>query len=171
MFDGVNIRKQVNDTQRAQHRVRVMHRGIGKHELASRQSRQRRAQHGLGHQHVVQIGKLMRVPQKMRGVGVVMTDQTEYGRAVAPPVGLAQRIGVRLAQVQMRLHILRHGAVDARKDMRGGVVQRVVEIEYPCVTLSRDLWSHAQRLLINVPTPSLVRISSNSACSTRPSMM
>ena len=168
MLDGVDIAKKVVDAERPQYTLRVMHGRVGKHEFAPRQPIQTGAQHGLGNQYAMQVGKLVRVPQKMRRIGVVVPDQSEYRRAIAPPVGVPQRTSFCLVEVQMRLHIFGHGAVDARKYMHRGIMQRVVEIEYPGAVV---MHSHAQRLLINVPTPSLVRISSKSACSTRPSMM
>src|SRR5450756_2216951 len=77
----------------------------------------------------------------------------------------AQCIRRRLVQLQVLLQIGGHAAIDVRKDMRRSIMQRVIKVEYP------DPHNHPYLLLINVPTPSWVRISSNSACCTRPSMI
>src|SRR5690242_2163564 len=97
-------------------------------------------------------------------VGTVVTHQPGKRRPVALPVMHAQRVRRLLVQLQVLLQILRHAAVDVRKHMGRSIVQGVVQIENP------DTPCH-YLLLMSVPTPSSVRISSNSACSTRPSMM
>ena len=61
----------------------------------------------------------------------MMPHQTKQGGPISRPVLLTKRTGSMQVQTELTLQVLRHGAVDMRKDVRPRVVQRVVEVEYP----------------------------------------
>ena len=73
----------------------------------------------------------MGLAEEMSGIDTVMPDQADQRRAVPFPVGVAQFIGIFLAEVQQPGDIAGHRTVDVREDVRAGIVQRVVEIENP----------------------------------------
>src|SRR5487761_2001295 len=137
---------------------------VRKDNFFTRQAAQYAAQMRRTYHHFSQLGKLVGMPQKMIWIGAVMTHQSAQGRTVFTPVMLTQRIRLRLAQLQVFLQIGSHTFVDVRKDVRTCVVQGIVQIKNP------QRRAH-YLLLMSVPTPSSVRISSNSACRTRPSMI
>ena len=71
----------------------------------------------------------MRLLQEVPGIGAVVPHHAEQRRAVALPVGLPQACGLGFVDVQMAADVRHHRYVYLWKDVRAGVVQRVVEVE------------------------------------------
>jgi hypothetical protein len=69
--------------------------------------------------------------QKVMRIGIVVTHQAIERCPISLPVFSAQGTSGCFIHIQMRHQILRHGAIDVRKYMRAGVMQRVVKIENP----------------------------------------
>src|SRR3989338_8068170 len=123
------------------------------------------AQTRLAQHHPIKLRELVGMPQEVFRVSVVVTHQAAQRRAVTLPVMHAQCVCRRFIQLQILLQRGGHAAVEVRKNVRRRIMQRIVQIKNP------DPLRHFYLLLISVPTPSSVRISSSSACSTRPSMI
>src|SRR6185503_1351778 len=124
-------------------------------------------------QHCVQLRKLVGMPEKMPGVGSVVAHEAEQCRAVAFRVMAPQFDRCSLVEGEVRLQVPRHRLVDLREDVRRGVMEGVVQVEDPELAELQPgtRGNGVQRRRISVPTPSSVRTSRSSACSTRPSMM
>ena len=73
----------------------------------------------------------MRVMQKVMRIGAVMTHESMQCCAIFVPVLAPQVACVDFIQVQMRHQVLRHGAIDVRKNVRTRIVQRVIEVKNP----------------------------------------
>src|SRR6185369_12441110 len=108
-----------------------MARRVRENDFSTRQSVQGVQGGLLKDHHALEVGKLVRFPEKMPGVGAVVTHQAEQRGAVAYPVILAQAGGGVLVEPQVPLDVLAHRAVDVGEDVRGRVVEGVVEIEQP----------------------------------------
>lgn len=67
----------------------------------------------------------------MAGSRAMVAHHAAQCGAVTPPVGVAQNAGGFEAQLQMLCQVSRHGAVDVRKNVCAGIVQRVVQIKQP----------------------------------------
>src|SRR5262245_36609213 len=93
----------------------------------------------------------MCMPQEMSRIRGVMAHQTNERGAVALPVMPAQFRRSGLLQAQVPLQVLRHRLVDVRKDVRGGVVQGVIEIEYPSPAERHRLEPPVEVTLIMIP--------------------
>ena len=95
----------------------------------------------------------MRVVKKMLRVGPVVSHQACQGGSVTVPVTVPESCGLALIDLKVAADIIHHGVVDARKDVRACVVQRVIEIEKPGAWRTRLRSDSAQWFLIIVPKP------------------
>ncbi len=104
---------------------------IGEDDLAPGQPAQRVDDRPLEDDHALEVGEAVRLAQEVIGVGAVVADEPEQGRAVAYPVLLPDARRFFLVEAEMALDVFAHRAVDVGKDVRRGVVEGVVEIEQP----------------------------------------
>ncbi len=89
------------------------------------------AQSSFGHQSALKVRDLVRMMQEVGWVGAVVKNESEQSGAVVLPIVFAQVIGLSRVNVEVMANVPQHRSIDMRKNVRRGVMQRVVEIEQP----------------------------------------
>lgn len=116
--------------------ARVTQRRIGQQDLAPRQALEQIDQAALGPDHALQIVKAVRFTQEILGPHLMMLDQAQQSRAVAPPISLAGGIdrggiGIDASAAQGARHEGVHIVVDRWENCVRRIVQSIVQIEQP----------------------------------------
>jgi hypothetical protein len=101
-FHRVDRSKALSETCQVEDGFGVVTGGIREKDLAAGQAFQCMQQRLFEDQHALQVGELMRLPQKVMWIDVVVTDQAEQRGAVAMPVSLPDVVGSSLSTPRCR---------------------------------------------------------------------
>src|SRR6185295_121491 len=171
ILDRIDRVEVPREPHRAQHARDVMARSIGEHELHAPEALERMLERVLVHHQVAELREDVGLRQEAARVDAVMAHEAVQRGAVAQPELLAHAVCARLVDAELAPQERVDLVVHRRKDARGSVVQRVVEVEDPHAPRRRQAGNAHYLLLISVPTPWSVSTSRSSALGTRPSMM
>src|SRR5688500_12231621 len=167
-IDRVKVARQPDGMEHAAH---VVPRRIREDQLHAAQARQGMLEGVLVHHDVGQLGEHVRLGEEAPRVGAVMAHQAVQRGAVAQPEVAPHAIRALVVHAELALEEIVDLQVHRRKDGRGRVVQRVVEVKNPHPPRRRQAGNAHYLLLMRVPTPWSVSTSSSSALGTPPSMM
>ena len=129
IFNGYNALKKLVDTQFRKHRVRVNGRPVRQHDLPPRKPANHPREAAFGANHGTQVGERMHDMQKIGGIDGMMAHQPEQRSAVPLRITGPQPVSFIYIDTQPVDDVLRHPAIDRRKNLMRRMMQGVVEIE------------------------------------------